>query len=261
MDPYLESHNLWPDVHNRLISIFAEQLAPQLAPKYVAELQTQLIIGQLGQDPKGALPDISITRTDSQSFDSQSFDSESDNDEDGDTAVAVKPSKVIMKVPSLVPIELTSIYVRRVEGEELITVIELLSPVNKHQGKERHKYIVKRLSFFDSAIHLVELDLLREGPRMPFEGKVPDCDYLLMVSRSYQRPDCEAWPLSVRDPLPVLPVPVHLPDRDVQLDVGQALRVAYERARYDLRINYSVPPVPRLRTSDAEWARSLIEKI
>jgi hypothetical protein len=75
-----------------------------------------------------------------------------------------------------------------------------------------------------------------------------------MVSRSYQRPDCEAWPLSIRDPLPVLPIPVHPPGRDVQLDVGQALRVAYERARYDLRINYSLPPVPRLKPSDLEWA-------
>jgi hypothetical protein len=253
MDPYLESHNLWPDVHNSLIGLFREQLAPQLAPKYVAELQTQLIIGQFGQDPIGVLPDISITRTEAESFDAES-DGEEEN---GDTAVAVRPAKVALKVPSLVPMELASIYVRRVEGEELITVIELLSPVNKRQGKERHKYIVKRLSFFDSAVHLVELDLLREGPRMPFEGKVPDCDYLLMVSRSYQRPDCEAWPLSIRDPLPVLPVPVHPPDRDVQLDVGQALRVAYERARYDLRINYSLPPVPRLKPKDAEWVRSL----
>ncbi len=259
MDPYLESHNLWPDVHNRLVSIFAEQLAPQLAPKYVAELQTQLIIGQPRQTSEAALPNISITRTYSPKLDAESVDLKSDDEEEGDLAVAVKPSKkIVLKVPSLAPVELNSIYVRRIEGEELITVIELLSPVNKRQGKERHKYLMKRLSFFDSAVHVVELDLLREGPRMPFEGTVPECDYLFMVSRSYQRPECEVWPLSIRDPLPILPIPVLPSDRDVQLDVGQALRVAYERARYDLRVDYSVPPVPRLKPSEAEWAQSLM---
>ena len=38
MDPYLEAPDLWADVHSRLVNIFAEQLSPQLAPKYLAEL-------------------------------------------------------------------------------------------------------------------------------------------------------------------------------------------------------------------------------
>ena len=38
MDPYLESPDLWPDVHNRLMNLFADQLGDLLAPKYVAEL-------------------------------------------------------------------------------------------------------------------------------------------------------------------------------------------------------------------------------
>jgi hypothetical protein len=33
MDPYLEGPDLWPDVHTRLMSIFAEQLTPLLVPK------------------------------------------------------------------------------------------------------------------------------------------------------------------------------------------------------------------------------------
>jgi len=40
----------------------------------------------------------------------------------------------------------------------------------------------------------------------------------------------EVWPIKLRQPLPVLPV--LWPDPDVPLDIGQALRIVYERARY-----------------------------
>jgi len=96
----------------------------------------------------------------------------------------------------------------------------------------------KKNAFFDSDVHLIEIDLLRQWPRMPFlEEKIPESDYLAMVSRAYQRPRCEVWPIKLRQPLPVLPV--LWPDQDVPLDIGQALRSVYERARYDLRINYN----------------------
>ena len=34
MDPWLESPTLWADVHGRLITSIADELAPQLAPRY-----------------------------------------------------------------------------------------------------------------------------------------------------------------------------------------------------------------------------------
>jgi hypothetical protein len=86
---------------------------------------------------------------------------------------------------------------------------------------------------------------------MPFlEEEIPESDYLAMVSRAYQRPRCEVWPLKLRQPLPVLPVPLRRPDADVPLDIGQALRSVYERARYDLRINYNKPPIPPLSENE-----------
>jgi Protein of unknown function (DUF4058) len=44
MDPYLEVPTIWPDVHTTLMSIFREQLIPLLAPKYLAELETQVVV-------------------------------------------------------------------------------------------------------------------------------------------------------------------------------------------------------------------------
>src|SRR5918911_589517 len=42
-------------------SIFREQLTPLLAPKYLAELETQIVIDRLDDDPQVALPDVSVT--------------------------------------------------------------------------------------------------------------------------------------------------------------------------------------------------------
>ena len=44
MGPYLEAPAIWLDVHTSLMSIFREQLTPLLASKYLAELETQVVI-------------------------------------------------------------------------------------------------------------------------------------------------------------------------------------------------------------------------
>jgi hypothetical protein len=93
---------------------------------------------------------------------------------------------------------------------------------------------------------------------MPLEGKLPASDYLAIVCNMYERPECGVWPLSVRQPLPVLPIPLLRPDPPVGLNITQALHTAYERARYDLRIDYSAPCDPPLAPADAEWAAALI---
>ncbi len=43
MDPFLGGH-LWPDVHSSLASVIKELLAPLLAPKYVARLETYTVV-------------------------------------------------------------------------------------------------------------------------------------------------------------------------------------------------------------------------
>jgi len=64
MDPYLEAPGIWPDVHTRLMTIIGEQLMPLLAPKYLAELETQVVIDRLDDDPQAVLPDVSSTSPD-----------------------------------------------------------------------------------------------------------------------------------------------------------------------------------------------------
>jgi hypothetical protein len=247
MDPYLESPKLWADVHHRLINIFAEQLSSLLIPKYFAQLESYIVIDQISDDSIIAVPDVAITEDD--------FDEPTDNID----TIAIAPAPLRLKVPMPVPTHITNIHIKQnEENEELVTVIELLSPVKSLSGKGREKYLKKRNALFESRVHLIELDLLRRYSRMPFvEETLPDTDYLAMVSRAYERPNCDVWTISLREPLPVLPVPLLRPEPDVPLDLGRAMRTAYERAHYERRINYNAPPIPPLEQEDAAWAKHL----
>ena len=253
MDPYLESPLLWSDVHDSLANIFREQLAPPLAPKYVAELDTQIIIEQIVDDDEGsfvkksgAIPYTTITRP------------KPVRSTIAGTVIA--PAPLRLRIPMAVPTRVVSVHIRHRETERLVAVIELLSPINKKAGKEREAYLEKRAAYLNSNTHLIEIDLLRRFPRMPLQGTLPKSDYLVVVSNAYERPSCDVWPIQLREPLPVLPIPLIRPDDPVPLDIAQALRTAYQRARYDLRINYHSPPTPRLDKKDVAWAHALIEQ-
>ena len=64
MAPCLEAPSIWPDVHTSLMSIFREQLNALLAPTYLAEVETQMVIDHLDDELQIVLPDVSVTRPD-----------------------------------------------------------------------------------------------------------------------------------------------------------------------------------------------------
>jgi uncharacterized protein DUF4058 len=245
MDPYLEAPSIWPDVLTTLMSIFREQLTPLLAPKYLAELETQIVIDRLDDEPQVVLPDVSVTSPELSAG--------------APSAVAVAaPAPVQVRVPLDVPTRVVSVYIRLRESARLVAVIELLSLVNKRRGKGREEYLEKRRTFLTSPVHLIEIDLLRSYPRMPFDDPLPPAHYLVMVCNAGERPRSSVWPIRVRQPLPTIPIPLLAPDPPVPLDLGQSLRTAYERARYDLRVDYRQPPVPPLSPADSAWADALL---
>lgn len=246
MDPYLEAPDIWPDVHSSLMNIYREQLAPALSPTYLAELETHLVIdrGGAGDDRFAARPDVSVTRLNEPAL------------------VYAVPQPALAaplrwRLPQA-PTRIVTILIRERRNRKLVTVIELLSPVNKRQGEGRDDYLAKRDATLHSTVHLVEIDLLRSFPRMPFDEPPPPSDYLVMVHRAGDQEACDIWPISVRQALPLIPIPLLSPDPDTPLDMGQALRTAYERARYDLRLDYSQPPTPPLADEDAAWAAWLL---
>jgi len=254
MDPYLEAQGLWPDVHASLMNIFREQLSSTLAPKYVAELETQIVIERMGDEEvweaSVVLPDVAVTQPEIPSGAQWAAE------DVAAAAVSAPPLRLI--APMDTPTRLVTLHIRRREPDRLVAVIELLSPVNKRPGNGRQDYLEKRAAYLRSSIHFIEIDLLRRWPRMPFGGPMPDVAYLAAVCDMRKRPACDAWPIRLRDPLPVLPVPLLSPDPPVSLDMGQALRTAYQRARYDLRIDYDAPPPPPLSPEEEAWINGLL---
>jgi hypothetical protein len=141
-------------------------------------------------------------------------------------------------------------------SRELVTVVELLSPANKHSGENREKYLAKRSSLLRSPVHLVEIDLLRGGPPVPAWNR-PDCDYSVFLRRAERRPRADFWPVGLRDPLPKARIPLRTGDEVAHLDLRATLNRVYDESGYQYYV-YGREPDPPLSGEDAEWARALI---
>ena len=140
----------------------------------------------------------------------------------------------------------------------MIAVIELLSPTNKASGSDREQYVGKRKAILASNTHLVEIDLLRGGERMPVQD-LPASDYVVMVSRSYERPRVELWPIGLRDALPLIPVPLRQDDHDATIDLGRLLHEQFDAAGYEDYV-YRTSPQPQLAAFEAVWAKELLNR-
>ncbi|MEM4237567.1 MAG: DUF4058 family protein, partial [Candidatus Nitrosocaldaceae archaeon] len=86
------------------------------------------------------------------------------------------------------------------------TIIEILSPVNK-RGTGAQEYLDRRIELMQTATHLLEIDLLTVGHRIPLEGKLPPAPYYVYLSRADRRPRTEVWAIRLQEPLPRVPVP------------------------------------------------------
>jgi hypothetical protein len=67
------------------------------------------------------------------------------------------------------------------------------------------------------------------------------------------------YAFSVRKPIPTFPLPLLPGDIEPLVDINTILHELYDRAAFDLRVNYGQPPVPPLGAEDAAWAGELIQ--
>lgn len=101
-----------------------------------------------------------------------------------------------------------------------MTVIEVLSPTNKELNtKGRELYLRKQGEVLKSDVHLVEIDLLRGGEYTlaPPRGKVIErfgdrWHYLMSISRVDDPHNFCIYPRTVRERLPVIPIPLAVGD-------------------------------------------------
>jgi hypothetical protein len=254
MDPYLEQSNLWPNVHNSLITALRDFLAPRLRPRYFVAVQERSyfedplgvafttipdtgIIGPLAKQPLRT-PGVALAPSPAQ------------------TINLVMPERIretylevieIGGVSSTAPAQNGDTYSPRV-----VTLVEILSPWNKQGGDGRIQYSRKRTQIIGSATNLVEIDLLRSGRRF---SDLPNqrYDYSILVSPARLRPAAHFYAFTLREPIPTFVLPLQAEDDEPPVDLNTLLHDLYDRAGYDLRINYRTAPEPPLTDEDATW--------
>lgn len=150
--------------------------------------------------------------------------------------------------------------IREMATGYVVTAIEILSPKNKRSGEGRKAYKRKRKQVLASLTHLVEIDLLLRGKPMQLIGEVPLSDYRIVVSRGDCRPLAQLYGFSVRQEIPSFSLPLEPKDTEPIVDLQALLNGVYDRARYNLAIDYSQEPVPPLKAEDAVWADILLRE-
>ena len=173
MDPYIESQRNWSDFHADLATEIRALLNTQILPAYYATAVTYVaydIIEIARSEPRSIYPDVGLWRTPSGAL------------ARGSTpvmeAVIDRPQAQSM-VKLEVALRLANVEVREAETDSLVTAIEILSPINKRAGLERQKYLRKRRELLRSEVHVMEIDLLRNGRRTPTESAPPPAKPLL----------------------------------------------------------------------------------
>jgi hypothetical protein len=166
------------------------------------------------------------------------------------------PLTVATLMPERVP--QVSVEIRDLGERRLVTAIEVLSPTNKH-GDGRDEYLERRERLLMSSAHLVEIDLLRRGQRVPMRQPLPASPYFVFVGRREQRPLTQVWPIALSQALPEIPIPLLAGDDDVPLNLQQVLNAVYVDFGYADSIDYDRPPELSLSGSEADWVRERIE--
>lgn len=246
MDPYLEQSGIWNQIHASLIVDIQRFLARRLRPKYIVAIEQRSFVSVTDQSLLVGEPDVLVTVP--------RFTA----------PVLAQPVPVLAEVRENYIVELPMpeemiqryLEVRDRMSEEIITVIELLSPSNKRS--HRREYLEKRMEILASETNLVEIDLLRAGSPMPMTGKTPSTHYRILVSRAWERPYAQALLFNIQQPIPDIPIPLRPTEDEPLLPLNQLLRDVYDAVGYDLMVDYSHPPETPLDDATAEWAASLL---
>jgi len=252
MDPFLEGSPLWTDFHGNFLYAAREALVPKVRPKYIVLAQVQVTVVQEPDEKVGTIvPDVVVVEGESPL---------PPQTESSEVAFAVAEPATV-RLAFVQKREQVYLEIRERETRRLVTVIELLSPSNKRFGSPAWgDYLKKRDAIFASDVHLVELDLLRGGTRMPMGDPLPPGDYYAIISRSYRRPYCEVYAWTLKDKMPTIPIPLLKGDPDVTLDLQAVFNAAYDRAGYDYSLDYSREIEPPLSPEDTKWVKECLDK-
>jgi len=258
MDPYLEDPDIFPGLHDRLITYLSEALQPLLPVPYYADMGRRAWIEV---SERYIDPDVDVLR-------SGHLDTAEEIQAGGiatATSTATKP--VVIHVPHDERREpFVEIYTGRGKNRRLVTTIEVLSPSNKTPGEHgRDLYVKKQREILQSKTHLVEIDLLRGGEHttaVPLDrlvAKAGSFDYHVSIHHFDNLEDYFVYPIQLPDPLPTVSIPLLPGDGLVAVDLQAVFARSYDTGPYAREIDYRQDqPTPPLAPRLDGWAKQLL---
>lgn len=271
MDPYLEAPDIWPDFHDALAATLRSMLNILLPTPYYARLQKRPELGVImgSGTSHRIVPDVSVLHYPPQKQSGNLLR------ESGVVMLDQPRTEATAGVELRIqtdPIQHHFVEILDAErGHKLVTLIEIVSPSNKHPGPDRRAYETKQYEVLSSEANLIELDLLRSGQRLlpyPELAAAVDSlapDYLVLLNRSRLRQDYwmdyTLYPIRLPEPLPCIPVPLAGADPDVLLDLQIAVNRVYREGPYRRAVDYTRPPHPPLSEADAAWVEERLRAV
>jgi len=252
MDPHLEFQAPWPDFHNGLIAEIRNELGARLPDSYVARVDERIEVATSSPDPPSSFrPDVLVGRF---------------AEGAASPGVALASAPTAMLEPKVVEIldrdpeelRITWVEIRALPELELVTAVEVLSPINK-SWHGRQAYLDKRGKLHASRVNLVEIDLVLGGSPVRMKERIEPGAYYAIVARGARLPIAEVYRWTVRDPLPSLPIPLREPDPDNLIDLAKLVTRVYDLGRYarTLRHDAPLPETTSLTSVDRAWVESL----
>lgn len=253
MDPYLEASDFWQGFQQRVAIYIADDLQPRLPDEYVTTIEVR----EYYEWTSTAHRDVGRSLVENTPVRSAAVDPSNPEE-------ALVPGASGYWVPGDgTERRERSLAIRTGKDLQLVTWIELLSPANKRPGVGRRQYQEKQVEVLAAGLNLVELDLLRGGAHTVavdaawLRADQPR-DYIACKHLSTRAGWFWVRQWSVRDPLPVIEIPLAAGEAAVPLDLGELFTRAHENGRFDRLIRYDADPEPPLSTEDAVWADGLL---
>lgn len=228
VDPFLEAQGYWPDFHTTYLNYWREAIAERLPDEYEARLEERVRLVDLEAETSYQIrPDVAILRA-----------APRPQQAPPGGAAVLDPATI----PTVILDEDREVFLKILHRPDrrLVTVLEVLSPDNK-TGADRWDYLTRRNAVLRQEVHLVELDFLTAGQRLPMQRPLPPGDVYAIVARWEQRPDCQVYAWTVRDRLPLLPIPLRAPDPDIWIDLAEVYSTSFARGRYARSVDYQAP--------------------
>ncbi|MDA0811038.1 MAG: DUF4058 family protein [Verrucomicrobia bacterium] len=241
----------WADVHTKLISYIIETLSEELPDdlRSIAEKKPS----ETGAQQKNYRADVAVVEVETSRNGLPPL-WQPDAESGMSPVVAAEPEIILVAPETRRWIEIRDRY------EELVTVIEVLSPSNKISQAGREQYRAKQQDLLSAGVNLVEIDLIRQGFHVitadesrlrPNESG--ETRYIICAVRALHRDRREVYYCPLRDPLPTIRIPLRPFDPDVPLTLQPLIDRVWRTGRC-WRLNHQAnPPGPDWSQSEGQW--------